>query len=554
MPHRVRLLALLLLAPLLTLLAGCGGGGGNGRGPGGTGGVAFHCPAPQTRGWNGLRARLLDASGRPTAEAAAAARFLGQATFGPRQGDIVALLDDGLDYGAWIDRQLALPATRHRPLMAGDGRDERLLAWWQAVVHGEDQLRQRMAWALSQLFVVSDRPDLLFNNQPAMADYYDLLVTHAFGNFRDLLGAVTRHLVMGEYLSLKSSSKADPDTGQHPDENYAREVMQLFTIGLVQLAPDGTVRTDADGAPLPTYRQADIEALARTLSGWSSANGWLWRYDWFRPMIPYPEHHDSGEKRFLGHTIPAGQTPEQDMEQALDILFNHPNTGPFVARRLIQRFTASNPSPAYVARVAAVFADNGQGVRGDLAAVLRAVLLDPEARQPGTAPGSGKLREPLLRVAQLWRAFDACIEGHDYWRPYKDLLQAPLSAPSVFNFYSPGYRPPDLGGDPALVAPEFQIVTDASLTTSANKLFRMALGGYWNSEYELDVTPLLGLADDPPALLGTLDLLLMSGDMPATMRQALLTYLDGPAPADPEERVRGLIYLILTSAQYAVQR
>ncbi|MBC8011178.1 MAG: DUF1800 family protein, partial [Burkholderiales bacterium] len=346
--------------------------------------------------------------GTPTL--AEASRFLNQATFGASPVSIFTLRAQG--YAAWIDAQRTTPTTLLLPqvqtrraellVRSGgqyDGWHEPLQeSWWQSALTAPDQLRQRVAWALSQILVVSQEGALADAHEPVAA-YYDLLLTHAFGNYRDLLGEVTRSSQMGSYLSMMRNRKPDPETGQRPDENYAREVMQLFSIGLNQLHPDGTLRLDTKGLPRPTYTQLDIAGLARVFTGWGphydEANPPEWtpgdvadKADWFlygwdldHPMTFYPEFFDTDDKTILGDTtIPASVPGINALDTALDTIFNHPNVGPFLARQLIQKLVTSNPSPGYVFRVASVFADNGAGVRGDLFATARAVLLDPEAR------------------------------------------------------------------------------------------------------------------------------------------------------------------------------
>jgi uncharacterized protein (DUF1800 family) len=379
-----------------------------------------------------------------------AARFLAQATFGPTSDDILNLVNLN-DYDSWLETQAALPASYHLAKVkaaAPDGFDAqqaRYPVWWEAVMDAEDQLRQRVAFALSEILVVSDKPDALINHGNMLAAYYDILVSHAFGNFRDLLEAVTVSPAMGIYLSMLGN-----ETSQNrADENYAREIMQLFTIGLVQLNQDGTPVLDNDGKQIPTYSQSDIANLAKVFTGWSwdrpeydpgPIDGWwpdLGRME--IPMKAFEDHHDPVSKTFLGTTLPEGQTSRQDLDVAMDTLFNHPNIGPFIGRRLIQRLISSNPTNGYISRVAAVFNDNGFGVRGDLKAVVKTILLDPEARSDSMAesPDFGKLREPILRFSHLWRAFrvqDPILMNH-----YDNLMSqhSALTAKSVFNFFRP---------------------------------------------------------------------------------------------------------------------
>jgi uncharacterized protein (DUF1800 family) len=400
---------------LALLLAACGGGGGgdNGTPTGNT--AADPTPPPATAAPTpapaGLRTGVESKSD--------AARFLTQATFGPTLADIDALAVDG-SFDAWLDAQRALPPSLQLPYLreqraAGTvlNRNHRMEAWWRNALTAPDQLRQRMAFALSEILVVSDEDPVLGIRPEGVAYYYDLLTQHALGNYRELLEAVTLSPAMAHYLSMFGNRRPDPSIGLRADENYARELMQLFTVGLVELNPDGTPRLGGDGKTLPTYSQADIENLARVFTGWSWVADGFWTNapNWTAPLQPDARYHDSDAKTIIGGArIPAGLDARAELERALDTLFAHDNLGPFLGQQLIQRLVTSNPSPAYVARVAAVFDDNGRGERGDLYAVARAILLDPEARDGHrSAPRTfGKLREPLLRVSALWRARRRC--------------------------------------------------------------------------------------------------------------------------------------------------
>jgi uncharacterized protein (DUF1800 family) len=428
------------------------------------------------------------------ANRAATLRFLTQASFGPNAADEEAV--GKLGPRAWIDKQFLQPARSHRAqweaadaaIRAADptrraGTGEVLDAFWTQAITGQDQLRLRVAFALSQIFVIS-AVDGAVNNEPrALADWLDMLGANAFGNYRDLLQAVALHPQMGRYLSHLRNQKADAVTGRVPDQNFARESMQLLSIGLVALNPDGT-----PAGPGETYGPEDVAGLAKVFTGWSWAcpaapsnacfnsgnpgGGLLPDPDRaFKPMVPYPQFHSAEEKRFLGTTIPAQNPadPVTSLRVALDTLAAHPNVGPFIGRQLIQRLVTSNPSRDYVAAVSSAFADNGSGVRGDLKAVIRAVLLHPEAQQPA-APTStgGKLREPVLRLAAYLRAYPHTSDSRQ-WRvgntdnPATSLAQTPLRAPSVFNFYRPGYVAP-LSNSAArgMVAPELQILDETS--------------------------------------------------------------------------------------------
>ena len=443
-----------------------------------------------------------------TPSLAEASRFLNQATFGASPATVAALRAQG--YAAWIDAQRTLPATyllpqvraRRAELLARSGgqedgwQDPFQESWWQNALTAPDQLRQRVAWALSQILVVSQEGALADKHEPATA-YYDLLLSHALGNYRELLGDVTRSPAMGTYLSMMRNQKPNPETGQRPDENYAREVMQLFSIGLNELHPDGTLRLDAQGLPRPTYTQADIAGLARVFTGWgpyydeasppewspgdvASPEAWfLYGEDLDHPMTFYPGFHDTGAKTIVrGVVVPAGTDGIVALNTALDTLFNHPSAGPFLARQLIQKLVTSNPSPGYVCRVAAAFADNGTGVRGDLFATVRAILLDPEARVPAPANSVsyGKRAEPVLRLSRFYRAFPPALPragdpryflSHQY-----DLAhQVPLGSPSVFNFCQPVYAQPGAIAAAGLVSPEFQITSETTVIGEANRFY-----------------------------------------------------------------------------------
>jgi uncharacterized protein (DUF1800 family) len=428
------------------------------------------------------------------ADRGATLRFLAQASFGPNAAEEEAVVK--LGPARWIEKQFLLPPRSHRAqweaadaaIRAADpnrraGTNEVLDAFWTQALTGQDQLRLRVAYALSQIFVVS-AVDSAVNNEPrALADWLDTLGAHAFGNYRELLQAVALHPQMGRYLSHLRNQKADAVTGRVPDQNFAREAMQLFSIGLVPLNPDGTPAGTGE-----TYGPDDVAGLAKVFTGWSWAcpaapsnncfnngtpgNGAAADPDRaFKPMVPYPQFHSTEEKRFLGVTIPAQSPPDPvaSLRIALDTLAAHPNVGPFIGRQLIQRLVTSNPSPTYVAAVARAFADNGAGVRGDMKAVIRAVLLHPEARQVAAPTGTGgKLREPVLRLAAFLRAYPHTSDSGQ-WRvgntdnPATALAQTPLRAPSVFNFYRPGYVAP-LSNSAArgMVAPELQILDETS--------------------------------------------------------------------------------------------
>jgi uncharacterized protein (DUF1800 family) len=500
-----------------------------------------------------------------------ASRFLAQASLGADYAEIQRTARIGPN--AWLAEQFARPIGFHQPLL--DQRlqsglevsaEHRRWSWWQQVMDGPDPLRQRVALALSEIFVVSDNSNDVASNPIGAANYYDMLLKNAFGNYRDLLLDVTLHPVMGAYLSHLRNDKSDPRSGRYPDENYAREIMQLLSIGLFQLKPDGTLLRDGRGQPIPTYDNDDITELAKILTGLSFdgadrnfSNG---EAVWTRPMRMYEEHHEPGAKHLIrGRYVPAGQTGMQDIAAAVDNLYRHPNVGPFLARRLIQRLVSSNPSPAYIQRVAAAFANDGHGVRGNMKAVISAILLDAEARAWPTAGGitKGMLRESFLRRVQLARAFDASNLAGTY--PISDggapddFGQRPLSSPTVFNFFLPDHQPNGIIANAGLYAPEFQIVTTVTAITSANAL-RGQIRGVMNNdpndalEVRLDLRDEVALASDPYALVNRLNLLLMYGAMSNPMRQVLVHAVE--QLPDPEERVRTALQLIVIAPEYAV--
>ncbi len=534
----------------LTLIAaGCGGGGGSDPAP-----PAPPPPAPLSK--------------------AEAFQFLNQATFGATEAEAARVVELGIE--AWIDDQLARPASLQlpylqslpRPQFLFELQPDRVDAWFRNALDGDDQLRQRVAFALSEIMVVSQL-GALGDATYALADYYDVLAENAFGNYRELIEAVTLHPAMGVYLSMLGNEKPDPARNIRPDENYARELMQLFSIGLVELNPDGSVRLDARGRPIPTYDQSIIEGFAHVFTGWTWAGAPGFRQAFptdanqVIPMQLYPAYHDDGEKKLLGGVVlPAGQTGDQDLEAALDNIFNHPNVGPFIAVRLIQRLTSSNPSPGYVERVASVFDDDGSGTRGNLGAVVRAILTDPEARPDMPMEIDGKLKEPLLRLTQLWRAYDARSESGRYPLAAAYVLfgQGPLQSPSVFNFFSPFYAPPGEIRDASLVAPELQIATEYQNTLVTNFMFFQCFGLNQASrdlapdDVYIDFSEEVAIAGDADALVDRVQEKLLGGPMSATLENEILGMLELIPTEDAVIRAAEAIYFVVTSPEYAYQR
>lgn len=440
-----------------------------------------------------------------------AVRFLQRATFGGTPAEVEHLRAVGIE--AWLDEQMALPVTEtHHQRRVADVEFESSI--WQSYLSDPDQLRKRVAYALSQIFVASDAE--VANR--SMAVYADLLEAHAFGTYRDLLEAVTRSVAMGNYLTYVRNRRADERRGTVPDENYAREVLQLFSIGLWELQPDGTRRLDGRGDPIPSYDQDDILGLARVFTGFESPpiNDDPNRFA--LPMNSDGEFaqrfHETGAKRFLGVTIPASETRtlDESLAIALDTLADHPNVGPFICRQLIQRLVTSNPSPAYVGRVASVFDDDGDGTRGNLGAVVRAILTDDEA-WPADPPGSfGKLREPVLRFTVATRALGVSTTHlpwifRDLGDAATELGQQPFNASSVFNFYRPGYIPPQSAlGDAGLASPEMQIANETSAIACVNfiasvlrrpptRVYERDTPSEYRAEVTFDVDDLVALID-----------------------------------------------------------
>lgn len=512
--------------------------------------------------------------------AADASRFLVQATFGPTKAEIDALTGKKLaDLGKWIDAQRDVTASLHRTATMEDfnayggsgtpatpNSTNRQNAWWRHALTAPDQLRQRVAFALSEIFVISDQNSILVSYQEGMAHYYDHMVRNALGNYRQLLEDVTLSPMMGIYLSHLRNRKATSATGAQPDENYAREIMQLFSIGLNQLQPDGTLKLSPAGQVINTYDNTTITQMARIFTGWSyytetpattSFTGG--RADYINPMTLFSAYHDDGAKTIVaGKAIPANQGGLKDLKETLDTLFTHTNTAPFVSRQLIQRLVTSNPSPGYVYRVAKVFENNGAGVRGDLHAVVKAILLDYEARSPvvAAAVGFGKMKEPILRTTHLLRAFDAKNTNNRYLiSSLGSLAQAPLQAQTVFNFFEPAYVLPGALAAAGLYAPEYQILTDTTAITIPNYLYSFITATRSATTIAPDFTALLTLARQPGPLVDQLNVLFCSGSMPTAVRDRLVAALNAvPSSTSDLDRVRTAVYLTTSTQQAAIQK
>lgn len=549
---------------------------------------------------------------------AEAQRFLTRATFGPKLSEIDRLLEIG--YEAWIDEQIAIPTTltlpfmdqaledrlaRRRQRLVAEGETDpkilnitslgkgqrvnsRLDSWFHAAINGRDQLRQRMAFALSQILVVGDSLGDSALRARAYAHYQDVIARNALENYRTLLKDITLNPAMANWLSLRGSLRAGRPGAlkSQPDENYAREVQQLFTIGLVELNMNGTPKLDSNGNEIETYSQATISEFAKVFTGWNfvqqqnntrAVPGWetLTLVPWGGAPEPN-SFHDYTQKQL--HVYPgtdgvnrAGLTMEEDLDQALDNLFYHSNVAPFISKQLIQRLVTSNPSNEYVERVAQVFHRNN-GTKGDLAAVAKAILLDPEALNSHNKPNGGKLKEPLLRYTQLWRTFNGRSTGR-YIRfslPERTTGQRPNGAATVFNFYPPDYSPSGAIEDAELVAPEFLLAGDGLLISYLNRLrqySRSADFGDANDLYtdafqlgiKLDLSEALAIADNTESLVNFMDERLLGGLMSDGLRNILVGYINNlPNESDATKRrkrnVEEVLTLLTASPEYSVQR
>lgn len=532
-----------------------------------------------------------------------AARFLTQATFGPTPADVESLRSESLN--AWIDQQLAMPLTASHVSIAkirnaaSGGKHQFNHSFWQKALSAPDQLRQRMAFALSEIFVVSSVDACGSNSGLGMHSYYDMLTEHAFGSYRSLLEAVTLHPIMGCYLSHLRNQKADLTTGRVPDENFAREVMQLFSIGLVQLNADGTPKVGASGQGIETYTPKDVAEMARVFTGLSwdcpaypadycfKDGSAVARPDgsdvWTIPMVGYPKFHDSGDKVILGQSVKGNTDPLTSVRAALDLLAAHPNVAPFISKQLIQRFVTSNPSPAYVGRVASVFRSSG----GNLGITLKAILLDQEARSSSvaSAPTFGKVREPILRLSAMLRAFNARSDTGAYLigdtkQDAYGLAQSVLMSPSVFNFFRPGYTPASSYSSAAgMVAPELQLAHETSVAGYATFIRDVTWAGIGargydglaprsdvTMDYMSDTSAMRKLADTPTALVDLIDQRLtwgaMSSELKADIVSAVsqLDFVSKTSPTDEQRkttqayRIYSAILLTMVSPDFLIQK
>lgn len=538
----------------LVALAACGDGGSGGTAS--TGGTATTA---------GSSTPVVVVTPPPTATEAS--RFLAQATMGATRGTMDAVVSRG--YDGWLTDQFALPrATSHWDWLVANGYDAAANrnivsgldpTLWRQMIVEPDQLRQRVGMALLDILVVGIDGIADAWRTFSMAAYVDILLDNAFGNYRDILGAITTSFAMGSYLTFLNNRKANATTGAQPDENYARELMQLFTLGLYQLNMDGSPKMNGS-QPIETYGQADVSGLARVFTGLSPATSDSSTPARYRmPLVMNAGINETGASSFLGTTVSGGGMAA--VKTALDTIFAHPNVPPFISKQLIQRLVTSNPSPAYVTRVATKFADNGQGVRGDMKAVIRAILLDSEARSVPTTATAGKLREPVFRLTGWARAFAASSPSNawaigDTSNAATRLGQAKGHSPSVFNFYRPGYTPPGTAlASSGLVAPEFQIANEQSVVGYVNFMYGVIANGI--GDVKADYSAILTKAADTQALVDEVNLVLAAGQLSTTTVAAIRDAVDSvsaTATNGPVNRVGIAILLTMASPDYLTLR
>ena len=537
------------------------------------------------RGWQAQGASICVPGVSMVADADAY-RLLKQASFGATEATMNAVKQMGVT--AWVDNQLNMPVLSKMPALefypttapttcSNDGvansaatlcaRDnytmfQLQLSFTQNALKQTDQLRQRVAFALSQILVTSGADSSIMPY--GMAKYQQMFLDGAFGNYKDLLTAVTLSPVMGDYLNMANSNKPDVARGISANENFAREIMQLFSIGLYELNQDGTTKKDAQGDLIPSYSQTTVENLARVFTGWTYPsfggvaptrnNPGYYEY----PMMPVESNHDTGSKTLInGFVIPAGQTARQDLTMALDHLFSHPNVAPFISKQLIQKLVSGDPSPAYVGRVSAVFNNNGAGVRGDLKAVVRAVLLDPEARGPiKTVAGVGKLKEPVLMALSTYRGLGGVNDGVWVRTQYAAMAQDLFRSPTVFNYYAP-----DNTVSNGKLGPEFEILTSTTAFARTNFLRNVTNVNYavdttvpGATGTTVDWTPWQALAGNPAALVDKLSWVFTAGAMSASAQQQVVNAVNAIAATDTLGRARTAAYLVLSSSHFQVDR
>lgn len=498
------------------------------------------------------------APANPKVSYTAAKRFLEQASWGASPTEIFRVMDIGFD--AWLNEQRTLSdSTYTMPTPNGDIPVYDMQAeFFNNAMNARDQLRQRVAWALHKTLVVSA---VEVESTRGLVPYHRLLLRDALGNYRTLLRDITLDVAMGEYLDMVNNIKANPAKGLEPNENYAREVMQLFALGTLYLRADGSPLRDPNGVPYPSYGQSDVMDLAHAFTGWTyppgkgkGANGNN-NQNYGAPMVAIQANHDTRAKNFLGRTIPAGQTAEQDLESAIDVLFEHPNIAPFLSLRLIQSLVTSNPSGAYIMRVNSAFYNNGQGERGNLFAVVRAVLLDPEARagdNPATpnpfAAFAGHLREPVLSFMHMIKGLEGTIvQDNPIESDLERMGQKIFYPPSVFSYFSPMTRAP---GNPGLYGPEYQGFTPVTALERVNYIDYL-LKNDPNAEARPNLAPYIALAGDVESLIAAINAHFMNGAMPDLLKQGIRDTV--ATSTDPARRARLALYLALSSAHFQIQ-
>lgn len=546
-------------------------------------------------------------------------RFLAHATLGYTIDDIQALTESTMQ--DWIDHQMQVDPSYnteqtveiifqlYNACLEELGAECLLqfnlntfmwrYSWWHNVMRGEDKLRQRVAQSLSEILVISDKS--MLNNYPhGMANYYDILIRHAFGNYKDILLEVTLNPSMGFYLSHINNPRTIPELNIRPDENYAREIMQLFSIGLFELNLDGSRKTDpVTGLWIPTYDNEDIKGLAKVFTGlsgskWADENNTtpvtfgrrFNAYSLVDPMAMYEEWHEPGEKHIVGnYTIPAGQSGMEDVEEAVDHLFNHPNVGPFLAYRLIQRLVKSNPSPEYIERVATVFNNNGEGVRGDMGAMIQAILLDEEALDCYWTddPTNGMLRSPILRLTQMLAGLKAETENGRFWNSAATFealtAQHPLGSQTVFNFYSPEYVPDADFAYLDMVGPEYQILNSSTSSNYVNYMLIALMRDYLNEQFETDFRNILNeafaipyiqdkdaydayladplwmdLAFSPDELVDYLDILLANGSLSEDAKASIAESMKQSDIIDPVNSAYYAAFMVMIHPEYIIMK
>jgi hypothetical protein len=529
--------------------------------------VVVSNPAPGPATSTGAVTVLVGSEGPPVISANVAARFLDQAAFGPDVDSLAHVRAMGLL--PYINEQLTLPISPYPdPSQTSQGLGQVIARFFSNAVHGRDQLRQRVAFALGQIFVVS----AVEESTPAqLVPYLQILQNDAFGNFRTLMEDVALSPTMGEYLDMRNNDKANPAAGTLANENFARELMQLFTIGLYQMNQDGTPQYTSVGFLPPTYDQATIQQFAKVYTGWTyptKPGAVLQKHNpayYLGPMVPFESNHDTTSKTLLNVlVVPAGQTAAMDLKAALDCIFTHQNVAPFISRQLIQHLVTSNPSPAYVGRVAAVFYNNGNGVRGDLGAVVRAILLDSEARAADNTPfsltlpdTSGHLREPVFVIPAILRGLGAMVnDTNNLSAQAVNLGQTLFSPPTVFNYFAPGYQiPPEFTPNLTLLGPEFQLHTPSAAVARFNMVNSMIYGNL-GAGAVIDFTPFSSLGNTPQAVADLVNARFFRGMMPATVNNELLRAMNavtGTTAAAALARAQAAIYVAVSSSFYTVE-